>query len=45
VFLYLITLTLQVKALYPYSGHGLDAKKGEAMFLLEKTNADWWNVR
>jgi spectrin beta len=36
---------VQVKALYPYSGHGLDVKKGEAMFLLEKTNADWWNVR
>ena len=35
----------QVKTLYPYQGHGLDVKKGEVMFLLDKTNQDWWNIR
>lgn len=35
----------QVKALYPYTGHGIEVKKGETMFLLDKTNADWWNIR
>jgi len=35
----------QVKSLYPYQGHGLDVKKGEVMFLLDKTNQDWWNIR
>ena len=35
----------QVKTLYPYKGHGMEVKKGEIMFLLEKTNADWWNIR
>eukprot|EP00092_Neocalanus_flemingeri_P017139 GFUD01018536.1.p1 GENE.GFUD01018536.1~~GFUD01018536.1.p1 ORF type:complete len:428 (+),score=136.20 GFUD01018536.1:157-1440(+) len=35
----------QVKTLYPYQGHGLDVKKGEIMFLLDKTNQDWWNIR
>ena len=35
----------QVKTLYPYKGNGLDVKKDEVMFLLDKTNQDWWNVR
>ena len=35
----------QVKMLYPYTGHGMNVTKGEIMFLLDKTNADWWNVR
>merc|ERR1719319_584207 len=35
----------QVKTLYPYQGHGLEVKKGEVMFLLDKTNSDWWNIR
>ena len=35
----------QVKTLYPYTGHGLEVKKGEVMFLLDKTNSDWWNIR
>ena len=35
----------QVKTLYPYKGHGIEVKKGELMFLLDKTNADWWNIR
>ena len=35
----------QVKTLYPYAGHGLEVKKGEVMFLLDKTNSDWWNIR
>merc|ERR1719481_626901 len=35
----------QVKTLYPYKGHGMEVKKGEIMFLLEKTNADWWNIK
>ena len=35
----------QVKTLYPYQAHGLDVKKGEVMFLLDKTNQDWWNIR
>ena len=35
----------QVRALYSYSGHGIDVKKGELMFLLAKSNKDWWNVR
>ena len=35
----------QVKTLYPYQGHGLEGKKGEVMFLLDKTNQDWWNIR
>ena len=26
-------------------GHGLEVKKGEVMFLLDKTNQDWWNIR
>ena len=36
---------VQVKTLYPYAGHGLEVKKGEVMFLLDKTNSDWWNIR
>ena len=35
----------QVKALYAYNNHGVDVKKGEVMFLLAKSNKDWWNVR
>ena len=35
----------QVKALYAYNNHGVDMKKGEVMFLLAKSNKDWWNVR
>lgn len=35
----------QVRALYAYGGHGIDVKKGELMFLLAKSNKDWWNVR
>ena len=34
-----------MKTLYPYQGHGLDVTKGEVMFLLDKTNQDWWNFR
>ena len=33
-----------MKTLYPYQGHGLDVKKGEVIFLLEKTNLDWFNI-
>lgn len=28
-----------------FSGHGVDVVKGELMFLLAKSNKDWWNVR
>ena len=35
----------QVRTLYPYKGHGMEVKKGEMMFLLDKTNQDWWNIR
>ncbi|ODM96280.1 Spectrin beta chain, non-erythrocytic 1, partial [Orchesella cincta] len=35
----------QVKALYAFDGQEIHIKKGEVMFLLNKTNADWWNVR
>ena len=35
----------QVRALYSYNGHGVDVVKGELMFLLAKSNKDWWNVR
>lgn len=35
----------QVRAMYSYKGHGVDVKKGELMFLLAKSNDDWWNVR
>ena len=34
-----------MKTLCPYAGHGLEVKKGEVMFLLDKTNSDWWNIR
>ena len=36
---------MQVRTLYPYKGHGIEVKKGENMFLLDKTNQDWWNIR
>ena len=35
----------QVKSLYPFSGQGMQMLKGETMFLLSKTNPDWWQVR
>ncbi|XP_039289552.1 LOW QUALITY PROTEIN: spectrin alpha chain, non-erythrocytic 1-like [Nilaparvata lugens] len=35
----------QVKSLYPFSGQGMLMAKGEVMFLLIKTNPDWWSVR
>ncbi|XP_043282558.1 spectrin beta chain, non-erythrocytic 5 isoform X2 [Venturia canescens] len=38
-------LVPQVKSLYPFSGQGMQMTKGEIMFLLNKTNPDWWNVR
>ena len=42
IFIYFV---VKVKTLYPYAGHGLEVKKGEVMFLLDKTNSDWWNIR
>ncbi|XP_066591797.1 spectrin beta chain, non-erythrocytic 5 isoform X2 [Prorops nasuta] len=38
-------LVPQVKSLYPFSGQGMRMVKGEVMFLLSKTNPDWWSVR
>ncbi|XP_033210984.1 spectrin beta chain, non-erythrocytic 1 isoform X3 [Belonocnema kinseyi] len=38
-------LVPQVKSLYPFSGQGMHMVKGEVMFLLNKTNPDWWSVR
>lgn len=35
----------QVKALFPYNEHGFSMVKGEVMFLLNKSNPDWWCVR
>ncbi|XP_075989206.1 spectrin beta chain, non-erythrocytic 5 kst [Anticarsia gemmatalis] len=35
----------QVKALYPFTGQGISMAKGEVMFLINKTNPDWWSVR
>ncbi|XP_030753943.1 spectrin beta chain, non-erythrocytic 2 isoform X2 [Sitophilus oryzae] len=35
----------QVRALYPYNAHGFTMVKGEVMFLLNKSNPDWWCVR
>ncbi|XP_035225862.1 spectrin beta chain, non-erythrocytic 1-like isoform X1 [Stegodyphus dumicola] len=35
----------QVRAMYKFSGQDLEIDKGEVMILLQKTNADWWNVR
>ncbi|XP_050686605.1 spectrin alpha chain-like [Eriocheir sinensis] len=34
-----------VIARYPFQGQGMNMAKGETMFLLSKTNSDWWNVR
>ena len=45
VWLIFIEFVVQVKTLYRYAGNGLDVKKGEVMFLLDKTNSDWWNIR
>ncbi|XP_044008912.1 spectrin beta chain, non-erythrocytic 5 isoform X1 [Aphidius gifuensis] len=38
-------LVPQVKSLYPFSGQGMHMAKGEIMFIINKTNPDWWNVR
>ncbi|XP_048485825.1 spectrin beta chain, non-erythrocytic 5 [Plutella xylostella] len=35
----------QVKALYAFTGQGISMAKGEVMFLISKTNPDWWSVR
>ncbi|KAK9716990.1 Variant SH3 domain [Popillia japonica] len=35
----------QVRALYPFSDHGYSMTKGDVMFLLNKSNPDWWCVR
>ncbi|KAJ8309236.1 hypothetical protein KUTeg_014110 [Tegillarca granosa] len=35
----------QVKAMYAYKGQGMKADKGEVMTLIQRTNADWWQVR
>jgi len=35
----------QVRSLYPFKGQDIEMEKGEVMFLLNKTNSDWWNVR
>ncbi|XP_012530663.2 spectrin alpha chain isoform X3 [Monomorium pharaonis] len=35
----------QVKSLYPFNGQGMHMAKNEIMFLLNKTNPDWWSVR
>ena len=35
----------QVRAIYSYKGHGVEVVKSELMFLLAKSNKDWWNVR
>ena len=45
IFRIFIYFVVKVKTLYPYAGHGLEVKKGEVMFLLDKTNSDWWNIR
>lgn len=34
-----------MKALYPFVGQGISMAKGEVMFLISKTNPDWWSVR
>lgn len=39
------TVVPQVKSLYPFRGQGMQMVKGEVMFLLNKTNPDWWSVR
>lgn len=38
-------LVPQVRSLYPFNGQGMHMVKGEIMFLLNKTNPDWWSVR
>ncbi|XP_044574402.1 spectrin beta chain, non-erythrocytic 1 isoform X3 [Cotesia glomerata] len=38
-------LVPQVKSLYPFNGQGMTMAKNEIMFLLNKTNLDWWNIR
>ncbi|KAK4313156.1 hypothetical protein Pmani_015473 [Petrolisthes manimaculis] len=34
-----------VTSRYPFTGQGMQMNKGEVMFLINKTNNDWWNVR
>ncbi|XP_071547281.1 spectrin beta chain, non-erythrocytic 5 isoform X4 [Panulirus ornatus] len=34
-----------VIARYQFQGQGMQMVKGETMFLINKTNNDWWNVR
>lgn len=38
-------LVPQLKSLYPFNGQGMNIAKGEVMFLVNKTNPDWWSVR
>ncbi|XP_046388683.1 spectrin alpha chain, non-erythrocytic 1 isoform X4 [Ischnura elegans] len=38
-------LVPQVKSLYAFSGQGMVMAKGEVMYLVNKTNEDWWSVR
>ena len=35
----------QVQALYAYNGKDVQTRKGEIMFLIAKTNEDWWSIR
>ena len=35
----------QVQALYAYNGKDVQTQKGEIMFLIAKTNNDWWSIR
>ncbi|TRY62989.1 hypothetical protein TCAL_00890 [Tigriopus californicus] len=35
----------QVKALFDYKGNRIQVNKNEIMFLIAKTNDDWWSVR
>jgi len=35
----------QIRALYPYSGNGMEMEKGEILLLVQKTNNDWWSAR
>ncbi|XP_017763084.1 PREDICTED: spectrin beta chain, non-erythrocytic 5 isoform X2 [Eufriesea mexicana] len=38
-------LVSQVKSLYAFSGQDIRMVRGEVMFLINKTNSDWWSVR
>ncbi|XP_069119024.1 LOW QUALITY PROTEIN: spectrin beta chain-like [Argopecten irradians] len=35
----------QVKAMYAYKGQGMKVDKGEIMIVVQRTNADWWQIR